>query len=74
MKSAQIVSAPMQSPPKVAAIGIYLLSTFNKLSSLYPLRNFFCSISYFFTSLGEIPAISIQVFEKRAHVVRTNVT
>ena len=65
-KSAKIVRAPMQIPPKVAAVitswWIFLLVP----SLVFPLRNIPCSFRLLAISLGPWPETSTQVREKRA--------
>ena len=66
MKSARTDSAPIQRPPKAAAVGIYLLSSWIMLVSLCPLITICCSLNCLATSLAELPETSIQVLEKNA--------
>ena len=72
-KSAITDKAPIQRPPKAAAVGIYLFKVFSVLDSLCPLITICCSLSCLATSLADDPDTSIQVFEKNAQVPRINV-
>lgn len=74
MKSARIVKDPIQTPPNVAAIGIYLRRVLSMEDSLCPYNIISCSLSYLATSLGEDPETSIQVLEKMAQVNKTKAT
>lgn len=74
IKSAKMVRDPIQTPPKVAAIGIYFLRVLSMLESLCPYRIKSWSFNYLATSLGEDPETSIQVLLKMAQVKRTNKT
>jgi len=74
MKSARIVNDPIQTPPKVAAMGMYFLRTLIMDDSLCPCKVKSYSLSYLATSLGEDPETSIQVLEKIAQVNKTKQT
>jgi hypothetical protein len=71
MKSARMVNDPIQTPPNVAAIGIYFLRMLNMEDSLCPCKVKSYSLSYLATSLGDDPETSIQVLEKIAQVNKT---
>lgn len=51
-KSATIVSAPMHIPPKVAAVGMYLLSISRVPESVCPRTNMPSLLRFFATSSG----------------------
>lgn len=72
MKSAKIDNAPIHTPPKAAATGIYLLSCLTIESSLIPSITNSWSISYLTTSRELDPDTSIQILEKNAHELNTN--
>ena len=74
MKSASTDSAPMQRPPKAAAVGMYLFSSWIIDVSLCPLITICCSLSCFATSLAELPDTSIHVLEKNAQDLGTGRT
>lgn len=67
MKSANTERAPMQRPPKAAAVGMYLFNSWIIELSLCPLITICCSLSCLATSLAELPDTSIHVLEKKAH-------
>jgi len=68
MKSAIMDKAPMHIPPKAAATGISLLSSFLRPYSVNPLWIKSCSFNYLATSLTPYPETSIQVLEKSPQV------
>lgn len=68
MKSAKIDKAPIHIPPKAAATGISLLSSFLSPYSVNPLCCNYYSLSCLATSLTPCPDTSIQVLEKRPQV------
>lgn len=71
MKSAKMERAPMHTPPKAAAVGMYLLRYLTIPSSLIPSIRSSWSMSYLATSLELDPDTSIQILEKKAHEVKT---
>ena len=71
IKSAKIDKAPIQHPPKAAAVGMYLFKYFTMESSLSPSMTRSWSISCLATSLELDPDTSIQILEKKAHDVKT---
>jgi len=71
MKSAKIERAPIHTPPKAAAVGIYLLRYLTMESSLCPSITSSWSMSCLATSLELDPDTSIQILEKKAHDVKT---
>jgi hypothetical protein len=72
-QSAKIEIAPMQAPPKAAAVGMYLLRCFTMDSSLIPSTSISFSINYLAISLELDPDISIQILEKNAQDVSMKV-
>ena len=73
MKSAKMERAPMHTPPKAAAVGMYLFKYLTMESSLMPSIKSSWSISCLATSLELDPETSIQILEKKAQEVRTKV-
>ena len=73
MKSASTERAPMQRPPKAAAVGMYRFSSWIIEVSLWPLITICCSLSCLATSLAELPETSIQVLLKKAQEPSMNV-
>ena len=71
-KSAKIVKAPTHIPPKVAAIGIYLLKTNFIFEFLNPLMECPLSTNPLTTSFTPEPDTSIQVLENKAQEMSTN--
>lgn len=67
MKSAKMQRAPMQIPPKVAAVWMYRLSWLIIAVSLQPSIMRSWSINYFVISRGLCPLMSIHNLEKKAH-------
>jgi hypothetical protein len=60
--------APIHIPPKAAATGISLLSSFLSPYSVNPLCINYYSFNYLATSLTPYPDTSIQALEKRPQV------
>lgn len=71
MKSAKMERAPMQTPPKAAAVGMYLFKYLIMDSSLIPSITSSWSTSCLTTSLALDPETSIQILEKKAHELMT---
>ena len=71
MKSAKIERAPIQTPPKAAAVGMYLLRYLTMESSLMPSIKSSWSMNCLATSLELDPETSIQILEKKAQEERT---
>jgi len=71
MKSAKMERAPIQTPPKAAAVGMYLLRYLIMDSSLMPSMTSSWSTSCLTTSLALEPETSIQILEKKAHELIT---
>lgn len=72
MKSAKMDRAPMQMPPKAAAVGMYLFRALTMDSSLMPSIIRSWSISCLAMSLELDPDTSIQILEKNAQELSTN--
>lgn len=73
IKSARIVKAPMQIPPQVAAMGIYLVRVFTIEVSLWPCMIISSAFNFLATSLADSPEISIQYLANKPQDVRTNI-
>lgn len=73
MKSAKIERAPIQTPPKAAAVGIYWLRYLTMEVSLIPSIKSSWSINCLATSLELDPETSIQILEKKAQDERTKI-
>jgi hypothetical protein len=68
MKSAITERAPIHTPPRVAAVGMYLFNSLAIDYSLNPAMVIPYSLICLATSLDELPDISIQVLENTAQV------
>ena len=73
MKSAKTERAPMHTPPKAAAVGMYLLRYLTIESSLMPSIKSSWSINWRATSRELEPETSIQILEKNAQEANTKV-